>query len=219
MSYARCYKWRFIFPGTSQEYPIYAQFFSGDKHNTLHLTGSPLIRRPFKFRFLCRAQEKSIGYRTVEVRIAIPVTTPASPWVRYPGPMGLSVFLCKPHKGLYGSWERDYVSCLYPAPKAVSIPLMSCVSAQVSRSGNSPSEWFRQVLFSTTQYILLLCRDLSFLPYVLVLHPALAAQPPSLVPGHDVVPFCCNQGTAHPLACTSPLPCHWHLCLSPLAPA
>lgn len=140
MSYACCYKWRFIFPGMSQEYPIYARFFSEDKHNTLHLTGSPLIRRQFKFRCLCRVQEKSIGYRTVEVRIAIPVTTSVPPWARYPGPMGLNVFLCKPHKCLYGFWERYYVSCLYPDRKAVSIPLMSYLSAQVSRSGNSPTE-------------------------------------------------------------------------------
>lgn len=43
MSYPCCYEWGLLFPCMSQKYPIYANLFSGDKHNALHLTGSPLI--------------------------------------------------------------------------------------------------------------------------------------------------------------------------------
>lgn len=129
-----------------------------------------------------------------------------SPWVRYPGPVGLNVFPCKPDKRLYGSWERCYVSCPYPDPIAVSNAQMSYLSAQVSRSGSSPSEYSsRSLSSSTTRHILLLCRDLSFLPYTLVLRLRLLSDLHYFL-AMDVIPFCRYQGTAHPFACTSPSP-------------
>lgn len=58
---------------------------------------------------------------------------------------------------------------------------------------------------STTQHILLLCWDLSFLPYALVLQPRLLNYLHCFLT-MDVTLFCCYQGTAHPFACTSPSP-------------